>query len=130
MIVPMARKSVIAGINHHEPPAVDHLDPGRLFSLRSDGIVSVAEHLAELRPFDRKRVLDQIDEQLAHQPTWETRNKKKLIGLVSPWEHVAPVWELRVGEFRVFYDVDEEESLVTVRAVRHKLPHKMTEEIL
>jgi mRNA-degrading endonuclease RelE of RelBE toxin-antitoxin system len=90
----------------------------------------VVEHLDELRPFDRERVLDEIDEQLAHQPTWETRNKKKLTGLVPPWEHVAPVWELRVGEFRVFYDVDEEESRVTVRAVRHKLPHKTTEEIL
>ncbi len=60
----------------------------------------------------------------------ETRNKKKLVGLVPPWEHVEPVWELRVGEFRVFYDVDEVEARVVVRAVRRKPPHKATEEIL
>jgi mRNA-degrading endonuclease RelE of RelBE toxin-antitoxin system len=90
----------------------------------------VAEHLDELRPFDRKQVLDQIDAQLTHQPMWETRNKKKLIGLVPPWEHVVPVWELRVGEFRVFYDVDEEGSRVVVRAIRHRPLHKTTEEIL
>jgi len=43
---------------------------------------------------------------------------------------VVPIWELRVGEFRVFYDVDEEAQTVFVRAVRHKPPHKTTEEIL
>ena len=40
------------------------------------------------------------------------------------------VWELRIGEFRVFYDVNEETALVTVRAIRQKPPHKTTEEIL
>ena len=27
--------------------------------------------------------------------------------LAPPWEHVPPVWELRVDEYRVFYDVAE-----------------------
>ena len=45
-------------------------------------------------------------------------------------EHMDPVWELRIGEYRVFYDVDEQASLVMVRAIRHKPPHKTTEEIL
>jgi mRNA-degrading endonuclease RelE of RelBE toxin-antitoxin system len=53
-----------------------------------------------------------------------------LRGLTPPWEHAQPVWELRVDEFRVFYDVDEGASLVTVRAIRHKPAHKTTEEIL
>lgn len=39
-------------------------------------------------------------------------------------------WELRVGEYRVFYDVQEQARLVTVRAIRLKPPHKTTEEIL
>ena len=60
----------------------------------------VASHLAEFRAFDRRKILDQIDSQLSHQPTAETRNKKKLEGLVPPWEHVEPVWELRVGDVR------------------------------
>ena len=76
------------------------------------------------------RILDKIEEQLTHEPTRETRNKKMLVGLAPPWEHVQPVWELRVGENRVFYDVDEDASVVIVRAVRYKPPHKTTEEIL
>jgi mRNA-degrading endonuclease RelE of RelBE toxin-antitoxin system len=43
---------------------------------------------------------------------------------------VPPVWELRLDEDRVFYDVDETEKTVKVRAVRHKPPHKTTEEIV
>ena len=60
----------------------------------------------------------------------ETRNKKILVGLTPPWEHQPPVWELRVGEYRVFYDVDEPDRRVTVRAVRRKPPHATTEGIL
>jgi mRNA-degrading endonuclease RelE of RelBE toxin-antitoxin system len=91
---------------------------------------SVAEDLAALRVFERRRVLDRIEQELTYQPSLETQNKKPLRGLAPPWEHAAPIWELRVGEYRVFYDVDEAASQVTVRAIRHKPPHKRTEEIL
>jgi len=90
----------------------------------------VVEDLKALRPFDRRRILDAIDEQLTHQPAEETRNRKIVVGLIPPWDHVEPVRELRVGEFRVFYDVDEGESRVVVRAIRQKPPHRSTEEIL
>ena len=91
---------------------------------------SVAEDLAEIRAFERKQLLDQIDRQLSHEPTHETRNRKILRGLTPPWEHVKPVWELRINEYRVFYDVDETDGQVIVRAIRRKPPHKTTEEIL
>jgi len=90
----------------------------------------VEDDLAVLRAFQRKHVLDSIDKQLTHEPMRETRNRKMLPGLIPPWEHIEPVWELRIGEYRVFYDVDEANSTVTVRAVRHKPPHKTAEEIL
>jgi mRNA-degrading endonuclease RelE of RelBE toxin-antitoxin system len=90
----------------------------------------VVDDLANLRAYQRKQILDRIEVQLTHQPTQQTRNKKILVGLIPPWEHVEPVWELRVGEYRVFYDVDEEASIVTIRAIRHKPPHKTTEDIL
>jgi len=61
----------------------------------------VAEDLAAMRPFDRSQLLDRMEEQLTQQPTTLTRNKKILAGLTPPWEHEPPVWELRVGEFRV-----------------------------
>ena len=90
----------------------------------------VVDDLADLRAYQRKQILDRIEMQLTHQPTQQTRNKKILVGLIPPWEYVEPVWELRVGEYRVFYDVDEDASIVTIRAIRHKPPHKTTEEIL
>jgi mRNA-degrading endonuclease RelE of RelBE toxin-antitoxin system len=90
----------------------------------------VAQDLARLRAFDRTRILDEIDEQLAYEPAQETRNKKLLLGLKPPWDQELPVWQLRVGEFRIFYDVDEAKQLVTIRAIRHKPPHATTEEIL
>ncbi len=49
---------------------------------------------------------------------------------LPPWDHVDPVWELRVGEYRVFYDVDQLRAIVSVRAIRHKPPRKTTGEIL
>jgi|SRR5581483_5060037 len=90
----------------------------------------VLDDLKALRARDRKRVLDKIDEQLTHNPTEQTRNKKIVAGLKPPWDHEEPVWELRVGSLRVFYDVNEADQRVVVRAVRQKPPHRTTEEIL
>jgi mRNA-degrading endonuclease RelE of RelBE toxin-antitoxin system len=91
---------------------------------------NIADDFKRLRPAQRKLILDRIEVQLTHQPTRQTRSRKILVGLVPPWEHVEPVWELRIGEFRVFYDVDEAAVVVTIRAIRLKPPHKTTEEIL
>ena len=51
-------------------------------------------------------VLDEVEKQLAQQPTLETRNRK----LMRP-NPVAP-WELRIGKLRVYYDVQEQPSRV------------------
>lgn len=87
----------------------------------------VAADLKTLRAADRRRILDKIDEQLSHNPTLETRNKKILVGLKPPWDHEEPVWELRVGMHRVFYDVNEADLPV---AIREKPPHQTTEDVL
>lgn len=60
----------------------------------------------------------------------QTRNRKPIYGLEPPWEHEEPIWELRIGRHRVFYDVDESARLVIVRALRSKPAHSTTEEIL
>lgn len=90
----------------------------------------VAEDLARLTVYRRKAILDAIERHLRDKPNVETRRRKPLPGLIPPWEHVAPVWELRVDEYRVFYDVDEAGRTVKIRAVRHKPAHKTTEEIV
>ncbi len=91
---------------------------------------AVEEELAEVRPYERMRILDAIDEQLLHEPEVLTRNRKMLTHFVPAFEADPPVWELRVGDHRVFYDVDAGERKVYVRAVRHKPPHRTTEESL
>ena len=90
----------------------------------------VAEDLRRLTVSERAKILDRIEVQLKYEPTRQTRNRKVLVGLVPPWDHVDPIWELRAGEYRVFYDVDHVQTTVSVRAIRHKPPNKTTEEIL
>jgi mRNA-degrading endonuclease RelE of RelBE toxin-antitoxin system len=72
--------------------------------------------------------MDDVDAELAREPTKPTKRRKLLEGLVPPWDSVQPVWQLRVGAFRVFYDVDEEQKQVIVRAIRRK-GSKRTEEV-
>ena len=78
----------------------------------------------------RNQILDSIEEQLAHEPETATRNRKLLGNLIPPWQTVAPIWELRVGEYRVLYDVSPAESVVYGRAVRKKPRGTKTEDIV
>lgn len=88
------------------------------------------EDLKKMPTFHQRRIVDAIRRDLTHTPTVPTRNRKALHGLVPPFEAVPPVWELRVGEWRVYYDIDEPAQEVHVRAVRPKPPHTTTEESL
>ena len=89
-----------------------------------------AKELEKIRAFDRRRIVEEIDSQLTYQPTQTTRNRKRLDSASPDFEHVPPIWELRVGEFRVFYDVDEPALIVVVRAVRRKEPDQTTEDVI
>ncbi len=91
---------------------------------------SVEDDFRGVKVFLRRQVVAEIGQQLSLTPTRATRRRRVLHGLIPPFESDPPIWELRVGEFRVFYDVDEIERIVYIRAVRHKPPHKTTEEIL
>ncbi len=87
------------------------------------------DDLLAIKTFYRTQIVDAIDEQLTHEPTVETKNRKVLVGFQPNFEHEEPVWELRVGEYRVYYDVSEGLMTVFIRAVRKKLPHMTTEQI-
>ena len=90
----------------------------------------VKEDLKGLRAYDRRIILDAIETQLIHAPTVETKKRKLLRNLVLPFDAIPPIWQFRVGAFRIFYDVDEGGHRVYVRAVRGKPAHMNTEEIL
>ena len=91
---------------------------------------SAIAELEALGTFDGRRILDAIARQLTHQPSFETRNRKMLPGLIPPFDADPPLWELRVGNHRVFYDIDSEAQTVYVRAVRVKPPHLTTDQVL
>lgn len=70
------------------------------------------DHLRNLTARQRSTVLDTVDQQLVHQPTVETRNRRPM--RPNP---IAP-WELRIGHLRIYYDVQEiPEAVVSIRAV-------------
>ncbi len=85
--------------------------------------------LEALRPHEARWIVDEVGRHLAWEPLRPTRAKKRLTGLLPPWVQVRPVWRLRVGDFRVFYDADERGRAVTIHAVRRK-GTRTTEEIL
>lgn len=64
--------------------------------------------------YDRKTIVTQIRDQLTDQPHIETKNRKRLR------ETPMASWELRIGKFRVFYEIDEDDPVVSVISIGHK----------
>ena len=73
-----------------------------------------ARHLDGLSGYAQRIVLGGIELHLRHQPTQETRRIKLLRS------NPVASWELRLGDYRVLYDVAEEERSVNVLVVGEK----------
>ena len=73
------------------------------------------DELRSFRVFDRARILSAIEKHLSTAPTQTTLRRIKR---VEPPMQVE--YRLAVGDFRVFYNVDEAAMIVSVVAVRHK----------
>ena len=65
------------------------------------------DQLKELRAFDRSAIVGQVEQILGVDPTAESRSRVKRLREPAPTQY-----RLRVGEFRVFYDVDESVVLI------------------
>ena len=76
-------------------------------------------HLKAFRRCDRNLILDAVKEHLAQTPDEETRNRKLLR------ENPVADFELRVGNYRVFYDVDVDRCIVRILAVGVKERSKL-----
>jgi mRNA-degrading endonuclease RelE of RelBE toxin-antitoxin system len=75
-------------------------------------------HLKQFSKRHQGIILDAVEEQLTHQPAVQTRNRKLLR------ENPVAAWEVRVQQFRVLYNVDEEASVVYVAAIAVKEGNK------
>ena len=76
-------------------------------------------HYRQFTARQRSLLAGAIEEQLSEEPTTPTRNRK----------HLRPnqlaEWELRVGDFRVFYDVEEDQAVVVIAAIGIKKRNKL-----
>ncbi len=70
--------------------------------------------LCHFKKYEQSIILDEIEKQLLCEPSKETRNRKRL----EP--NNLSKWELRIAEYRIFYDIDETIKTVKVKAVGWK----------
>ena len=68
-----------------------------------------------IRPFYRKQIINAMESHLRHAPEVTSRSRIKRLRSVD-----SPGYRLRVGEFRVFYDVDRVDQRVIVLRVLSK----------
>jgi mRNA-degrading endonuclease RelE of RelBE toxin-antitoxin system len=114
-----------------------------MYDIRWDQAAEEDMKRMKLRAYDVGRIVDAVDEELTHQPERASKRKKLIRPEVElPFEHLEPVWQLRIAEFRVFYDIskqqeeheaggpEEYEGVVSIRAVRRKPPHKTMRDVL
>jgi hypothetical protein len=77
------------------------------------------DHLRAIEPKYYTLIRDAVNQQLAFEPTSETRNRKPL---KRPVVFMA-TWEIRFGtqnRFRVYYDVDLAQQIVSILAIGYK----------
>jgi mRNA-degrading endonuclease RelE of RelBE toxin-antitoxin system len=77
------------------------------------------DDLHALRKYDQERIRVAIRTRLGGQPSQGARNRKRL----RP--NPLAEWELRVGGFRVFYDIESEQKRVKIKAVGYKKGSKL-----
>ena len=76
------------------------------------------EALADLKWFkkhEQNEIIDGIEVNLRYEPTVETRNRSRL----RP--NQTAEWKLRLGNFRVYYDVDTVVRIVSIEAIGLKI---------
>jgi mRNA-degrading endonuclease RelE of RelBE toxin-antitoxin system len=75
---------------------------------------SAKEDLRQYTAAELKTIVSGLRVQLTDQSDVETANRKRLR------ENPVATWELRIGRFRAFDEIDQSEVRVTVVAVGHK----------
>jgi len=76
---------------------------------------SAIADLDALRKYDATQIADAMENYLHHNPTKESKSRiKRLRGISNP------DYRLRVGDYRIFYVVDEVARRVDVLRVMHK----------
>jgi mRNA-degrading endonuclease RelE of RelBE toxin-antitoxin system len=72
------------------------------------------DDLRYYRANERRQIIDAIEASLSYEPEMKTTNRKELR------DNPIATWELRIGKYRVFYEVDSENSTVIIVSAGHK----------
>ena len=76
---------------------------------------SAIADLDSIRKYDTTQIADAMERHLQHNPTKQSKSRiKRLRGISNP------DFRLRVGDYRIFYGVDEIARRVEVLRVMHK----------
>jgi mRNA-degrading endonuclease RelE of RelBE toxin-antitoxin system len=76
-------------------------------------------HLNSLAAYARRMIVDNLEIHLSHEPTRQSRRLKPM----RP--NPVAARELRLGDYRVLYDVDGRERIVTVQVVGEKIGNRL-----
>ncbi|WP_448545161.1 type II toxin-antitoxin system RelE family toxin [Roseiflexus sp.] len=74
-----------------------------------------SEDIAYFKKYERVIIVEGIEQQLMHEPLREARNRKPMKENTLQAE-----WELRIGSYRVFYNVETSSTTVVILAVGWK----------
>ncbi len=80
---------------------------------------SALDDLDYLKKFEQNIILDAIEAYLSTEPLTRTRKRKPL----RP--NSLSSWALRIGKYRVFYDVDTGDNNVKIKAIGWKLHNRL-----
>jgi len=76
---------------------------------------SAVHDMDGLRKYDATAIADSMEKHLVHKPDKVSKSRiKKLRGIKDP------DYRLRVGKYRIFYTIEEDEGRVVVLRVMHK----------
>lgn len=81
---------------------------------------SALEDLDFFKTYEQTLILDQLADQLRYEPATESRNRKPL----DP--NPLGEWELRIGAYRVFYNMDATGGTVKITAIGYKEHNMLT----
>lgn len=86
---------------------------------------SAVADLDGLRMYDAAQIADAMEKHLTHEPAKESKSRiRRLRGISNP------DYRLRVGDYRVFYNIDDDARRVEVLRLMHKdQTHAYSEEL-
>jgi mRNA-degrading endonuclease RelE of RelBE toxin-antitoxin system len=70
-------------------------------------------------PYAQRIILDGIDVHLSYQPTLGSRK------IITMRPNPVAGWELRLGDYRILYDVDDSARGVTIQAIGEKRGNRL-----